>query len=100
MFIYRGIDTTFINEECGKQLLIDVPSKMEKEGNFKGIHPLLVTTGVATTIENAGNIAREVAADLLAAGVVRGILTCTCGSRTLCGAVFKKGIDDQGSPPC
>jgi len=76
--IHRGFDTTYINEDCNRLLPVDVLSDMERRGLFKGIHPFFfVTTGVATTIDNARNIGKGIAAELSDAGVSGAIVAAT-----------------------
>jgi glycine reductase complex component B subunit gamma len=78
MSIHRGFDTTFINEDCNRLLPVDVLNELEKEGVFKGVHPLfLTTTGVATTLENCRRIGKAMADDLVAAGISGAIVAAT-----------------------
>ena len=76
--IHRGIDTTLINEEPNRLLPVDALRELEGEGAFERLHKrFLVTTGVATTIENARKIGEGIARELLAANVSGVILTAT-----------------------
>jgi glycine reductase complex component B subunit gamma len=76
--IHRGIDTTLINEEPNRLLPVDVLRELEREGAFGKLHgQFLVTTGVATTMQNARKIGEGIARELLAAKVSGVILTAT-----------------------
>jgi glycine reductase complex component B subunit gamma len=76
--IHRGFDTTYVNEDPRRLLPVDVMKELEGEGAFGRLYPqFLVTTGVATTMENARRIGREMSRDLVSAGVSGVILTST-----------------------
>jgi betaine reductase len=76
--IHRGFDTQFINEDPNRLVPLDVLREMEEEGLFKEIFPsCLVTTGVATTLENGKRIGKEIAHELKTSGVSGAILTAT-----------------------
>lgn len=76
--IHRGFDTTFINMDPNRLLPLDVLHAMEKEGIIKGILPqYFVTTGVATTMENAKRIGKGIAKELKEAEASGVILTAT-----------------------
>lgn len=76
--IHRGFDIQFINEDPNRLIPLDVLREMEEEGFFKEIFPTcLVTTGVATTMENAKRIGREIALELKTGEVSGVILTAT-----------------------
>ena len=76
--IHRGFDTAFVNEDCNRLVPVDVLSDLEREGFFKGIHPeFFVTTGVATTMDSARRMGKEMAADLAAARVSGALVSST-----------------------
>ena len=76
--IHRGIDTTLINEDPNRLLPVDALRELEQEGKFRKLHErFLVTTGVATTMENARKIGEGIARELVAAKVSGVILTAT-----------------------
>jgi len=57
---------------------VDVVRELEREGTIGKLHEwFYTTTGVATTVENARRMGREIAAELKAAGVSGVLLTST-----------------------
>jgi glycine reductase len=76
--IHRGFDVTFVNENPNRLLPADVMKELEGERAFKRLLPsFFVTTGVATTMENARRIGKEMAQQLAAERVSGVILTST-----------------------
>jgi len=76
--VHRGFDTTFVNEDPNRLLPVDVMKDFEAEGVFRRLFPsYFVTTGVATSTENARRIGKEMAQDLASSGVSGIILTST-----------------------
>jgi glycine reductase complex component B subunit gamma len=76
--IHRGFDTTLINEDPNRLAPADVLRELEQEGVFRKLHAdFYVTTGVATTMENARRIGQGIASRLKKAGVAAAILTST-----------------------
>jgi glycine reductase len=76
--IHRGFDTTFVNEDPNRLLPVDVMKELEAKGAFKKLFPVFfVTTGVATTIENARRIGKEMAGELVSKEISGVILTST-----------------------
>ena len=76
--IHRGFDTTLINEDPNRLLPVDALRELQQQGTFESIHPrFFVTTGVATTMENARKIGEGIAHELAAAKVSGVILTAT-----------------------
>jgi glycine reductase len=76
--IHRGFDVTFVNEDPNRLLPADVMKELEGEGAFKKLlSSFFVTTGVATTMENARRIGKEMARELLSEQVSGVILTST-----------------------
>ncbi len=76
--VHRGFDTVFVNEDPNRLLPVDVMEDLEREGVFKSLFPdFLVTTGVATTMDNARRIGREMARELALANVSGVLLTST-----------------------
>jgi glycine reductase complex component B subunit gamma len=76
--VHRGFDTIYVNEDPDRLVPVDVLKELEEEGVFGKLHEsFLVTTGVATSMENAQRMGREMARDLNTAGVSGVILTAT-----------------------
>lgn len=76
--IHRGFDTTFINEDPNRLIPLDALRRMERNGVFKRLFShFFVTTGVATTIDNAKKIGKQIATELVSAGVSGAIVTST-----------------------
>ncbi len=76
--IHRGFDTTFVNEDPNRLLPVDVMKELEGEKAFKKLlSSFFVTTGVATTMENARRIGKEMARELVSEHVSGVILTST-----------------------
>jgi glycine reductase complex component B subunit gamma len=76
--IHRGFDTSKINQDTNRLLPVDVLRSMEREAVFGRLHDrFFVTTGVATTLDNARKIGKGIAEELLRDGVSAVILTST-----------------------
>ena len=68
--IHGGFDTDVANEAPDRILPLDVMRQLEKEGAFgKLFDDYFVTVGNSSTISNAKKYGREIAKELLAAGV-------------------------------
>jgi len=75
--IHRGFDTRWVNEDPNRLIPLDVLREMEGK-LFKRIFPFyFVTTGVATSVENAQVIGEKMAFELKSGGVSGVILTST-----------------------
>ncbi len=76
--IHRGFDTHLVNEDPNRLVPLDIIREMEEEGFLKEIFPtLFVTTGVATTLENARKIGEGIADELKRGAVSGAIITAT-----------------------
>ena len=76
--IHRGFDTGRINEDPNRLLPVDALRRMERRAAFGRLHHrFFVTTGVATTLDNARRIGKGIAEELLRDGVSAVILTST-----------------------
>lgn len=76
--VHGGFDNTLVNQDPDRVLPIDVMRELEREGVFGSLHPYYyVTTGMATTIENAIRFGREIAQDLRNREVQGALLTST-----------------------
>jgi DNA-binding transcriptional MerR regulator len=76
--IDRGWDTTHVNADPDRLLPLDVMCDFEAARTIKKVHPYFyTTTGVATTVDAARKIGRDIAAELRLEGVSAAILTAT-----------------------
>ena len=74
----RGWDTTQVNADPDRLLPFDVMCDLEASRTIGKVHRhFYTTTGVATTVETARKMGREIAADLISEGVSGAILTAT-----------------------
>lgn len=75
---HGGYDSVFIRQDPNRLVPLDVMRDLEREKVFRVLHDYFyATTGVATTVENARRMGREIAARLKEAGVTGVILTST-----------------------
>jgi glycine reductase complex component B subunit gamma len=75
---HGGYDSVFIRQDPNRLVPLDVMRDLEEEKALGRLHDFYyVTTGVATTVENAKRMGREIAADLREAAVDGVILTST-----------------------
>jgi len=76
--VHTGYDPVFIRQDPNRLVPVDVVRELEREGTIGKLHEwFYTTTGVATTVENARRMGREIAAELKAAGVSGVLLTST-----------------------
>lgn len=76
--VHTGYDPVFIRQDPNRLVPVDVMRELEREGVIGKLHEwFYTTTGVATTVENARRMGREIAAQLKSAGVSGVILTST-----------------------
>ena len=75
---HMGFDTSLVNEDPNRLVPLDALREFENEGVIGQIHNEIYTTaGVATSLENAGKIARGMVAAMKDNGVDAVILTST-----------------------
>lgn len=75
---HMGFDTSLVNQDPNRLVPLDVLREFENEGVIGQIHNEIYTTaGVATSLENAGKIARGMVAAMKDNGVDAVILTST-----------------------
>jgi glycine reductase len=75
---HAGYDSVFIRQDPNRLVPLDVMRDLERERFFGRLHDFFyATTGVATTVEHARRMGREIAADLKKSGVAGVILTST-----------------------
>jgi glycine reductase complex component B subunit gamma len=75
---HGGYDSVFIRQDPNRLVPLDVMRDLEREKAFGKLHDsYYVTTGVATTVENAKRMGRAIASELKEAGVDGVILTST-----------------------
>ena len=73
-----GYETAFVNQDPNRLVPLDVMRDLEKEGVIGKLHKMCyATAGVSTSLENAKNIGRGIAEQLIAEGVSGAILTST-----------------------
>ncbi len=76
--VHTGYDPVFIRQDPNRLVPVDVMRELEREGVIDKLHEwFYTTTGVATTVENARRMGREIAAQLKSAGVAGVLLTST-----------------------
>ncbi len=76
--VHTGYDPVFIRQDPNRLVPLDVMREIETEGAIGKLHDwFYTTTGVATTVENARRMGREIAAQLKSAGVSGVLLTST-----------------------
>jgi betaine reductase len=75
---HSGYDPVFIRQDPNRLVPVDVLRLLEKERLIGRLHArFFATTGVATTMENARRIGREIAAELHSSNIDGVILTST-----------------------
>lgn len=68
--VHGGFDNTWVNQDPDRMIAVDVLRQLEREGAIGKLHDwYYVTTGNGTSIENSKRFGREIAAELVAAGV-------------------------------
>jgi DNA-binding transcriptional MerR regulator len=73
-----GWDTIHVNADPNRLVPLDVMREFEREGLIGKTHRYLyTTTGVATTVDAAHRVGKNIAADLKSAGISAAILTAT-----------------------
>jgi DNA-binding transcriptional MerR regulator len=73
-----GWDTIHVNADPNRLVPLDVMRELEREGFIGKTHRYLyTTTGVATTVDTAHRVGKDIAADLKSAGISAAILTAT-----------------------
>lgn len=78
MTIHAGFDPAAANADPDVIVPLDALRKYEKEGKIKGIHPYFYSTvGTGTTQAEASRMGKEIAKELIDAGVSAVILTST-----------------------
>lgn len=78
MTIHAGYDPAAANTDPDVCVPLDAMRKYEEEGKIGSIHPYFYTTvGTGTTQAEAARMGREIAEDLLSAGVNAAVLTST-----------------------
>jgi betaine reductase len=76
--VHGGFDNTEVNEDPDRVLPLDVLRELVAEGRLGKLHDhYYVTTGMATAVEAAEQIGREIAADLLKQRVHAALVTST-----------------------
>lgn len=75
--LHYGYDTRDVLADPNRLVPLDVVRELEQAGQVE-LHPIIYSTsGAGTSIQNALRFGREIAAELLAAGVQAAILTST-----------------------
>jgi betaine reductase len=75
---HAGYDSVFVRQDPNRLVPLDAMRELEREGAFGKLYDyFFATTGVATTVENARRMGREIGSALKAAGVDGVILTST-----------------------
>ena len=75
---HGGYDPTYANEDPNRVLPLDVVRDLEREGRIGRLHPCYyATVGNGTSVARAGQFAREIAQELISAGVQAVIVTST-----------------------
>lgn len=75
---HAGYDSVFVRQDPNRLVPLDAMRELEREGAFGKLYDyFFATTGVATTVENARRMGREIGAALKEAGVDGVILTST-----------------------
>lgn len=76
--IHGGFDTTVVNDDPNRLVPLDELRALAEEGAIGSIYEhYLVTAGIGTNVENSKKIGKEMAEELLSAGVHAVILTST-----------------------
>jgi betaine reductase len=78
MTVHGGFDNTDVNQDPDRVLPVDVLRELADEGVIGRLHEhYYVTTGMATAVQEAERIGREIAADLLKQRVHAALVTST-----------------------
>lgn len=76
--IHAGYDPVYCNQNPNRVAPLDILRKMEKEGIFKKLHPYLYSvSGNSTAVADSTRMGKEIASELLEAGVHGAIMTST-----------------------
>ncbi len=76
--VHAGYDPVYANKDPDRVAPLDVLRVMDKEGKIGSIYPyLMTTTGNSTSVADAERMGREMAEELLTAGVSGAIMTST-----------------------
>lgn len=76
--VHAGFDTTIANADPNRLVPLDAARRLEAQGHFGRLHGVFYTTcGVDTPVATAARFGREIAEELIAAGVQAVILTGT-----------------------
>lgn len=76
--VHAGYDPVYANQDPNRVVPVDVLKELEKGGEIGEVyHYLIATTGNSTSVADATRMGKEIAEELLAAGVNGVILTST-----------------------
>lgn len=76
--IHAGYDPVYANRDPNRVVPLDILRRLERDGQIGSLYPyMLVTTGNSTSVADAVRMGKEMAAQLLEAGVDAALMTST-----------------------
>lgn len=97
--VHAGFDPVYANHNPNRLLPLDLLKELEKEGGIDSLYEYyFVTTGNSTSVADATRMGKEIAQELLDAGIDGAIMTSTWGTCTRCGATIVKEVENVGIP--